>query len=501
MRKSIAVNSVFNIAYNLITAIYPLIAVSYLSHIVHADRVGAINYAQNIVSWFVIIAGLGLPTYGTKEVAKVADDKDKRSQLFCDLFTVNFLSTSVAVLAYVALVFAVPRFTNEYVLYAVAGVQIVLSYINVDWFYQGMEEYKYISIRSTIIKLLSLIALFIFVRTPDDYIVYVVLHVIAIAGNNVFNIVHVRRYIALRGKKPSVWKYVKPVVILLIASLAIEAYMMIDTLMLGIFHDDTTVGCYSNAMKLTRMVNTLCSAVGAVLLPRLSVTFASGDKTQFNTLVNTAIKVMLLLAIPATVGMVVLSDEIVLLLFGSTFGPSVPILKVLALMVPVVVFNTMLGMQVLVTADMEWKYILSVGIGAVVNIISNAIFIPRFGGVAAAWTSFASEVVVLTAYLIFTRKIVRIRIGVWYWVSVALPLAVYVLTYYFGLSKIPCGTLTTVVISVAVCCILYFGLGLLLKNDAIWLCAKKAIQFCKKSKAVQEDAPSNNEENHSIREE
>ena len=494
MRKSIAVNSVFNIAYKLITAVYPLIAVSYLSHIVHADKVGAINYAQNIVSWFVIIAALGLPTYGTKEIAKVADDKDKRSQLFCDLFTVNFLSTSLAVLAYVALIFSVPRFANEYVLYAVAGVQIVLSYINVDWFYQGLEEYKYISIRSTVIKLLSLVALFIFVRTPDDYILYVVLHVVAIAGNNVFNIVHARKYIALRGKKPSVWKHVKPVIVLLIASLAIEVYMMIDTLMIGIFHEDTVVGCYSNAMKLTRMVNTLCSAIGAVLLPRLSVTFANGDKTKFNELVNTALKVMLLLAIPATVGMVLLSDEIVLLLFGSTFGQSVPVLKVLALMVPVVVFNTMLGMQVLVTADMEWKYILSVAIGAVVNIVSNAIFIPRFGGVAAAWTSFVSEVVVFTAYLIFTRKIVRIRIGIKFWISTVLPLALYVLISYFGLSKIPCGNLLTLIINVATCCVLYFGLGLLLKNEAVWLCAKKAMQLGKKNKAVQELTPSGNEE-------
>ena len=493
MRKSLTVNSIFNIAYKLITAIYPLIAVSYVSHIVHADKVGAINYAQNIVSWFVIIAALGLPTYGTKEIAKVADDKDKRSQLFCDLFTVNFISTTVAVIAYIALVCSVPRFAGEYVLYAVAGVQIVLSYINVDWFYQGMEEYKYISIRSTVIKLLSLVALIVFVRAPEDYITYVVLHVVAIAGNNVFNIVHARKYISLRGKKPSVWKHVKPVFVLLIASLAIEVYMMIDTLMLGIFHDDTVVGCYSNAMKLTRMVNTLCSAIGAVLLPRLSVTFAKQDKKQFNGLVNTALKVMLLLAIPAAVGMVVLSDEIVALLFGSTFGQSVPVLRVLALMVPVVVFNTMLGMQVLVTANMESKYILSVAIGAVVNIVSNAIFIPRFGGVAAAWTSLVSEVVVFTAYLLFTRKIVKIRIGIWYWVSVVVPLGLYVLAYYLGLSKIPCGNVLTVIINVAVCCALYFGLGLLMRNEAVLLGADKVKRLLKRKK-IQNPVETQDEE-------
>ena len=482
MRKSIAVNSIFNIAYKLITAIYPLIAVSYVSHILYADKVGAINYAQNIVSGIVLIAALGLPTYGTKEIAKVADDKDKRSQLFCDLFTLNFISTTVAVIAYIALVCSVPRFTGEYVLYAVAGVQILLSYINVDWFYQGMEEYKYISIRSTVIKILSLVALIIFVRAPEDYITYVVLHVVAIAGNNVFNIVHARKYLTLRGKKPSVWKHVKPVFVLLLASLAIEAYSMIDTLMLGIFHDDTTVGCYSNAMKLTRMVNTLCSAIGAVLLPRLSVTFANQDKEQFNRLVNTALKVMLLLAIPATVGMVVLRDEIVLLLFGSTFGQSVPVLQVLALIVPVIVFNSMLGIQVLVTANMEWKYILSVTIGAVVNIVANAVFIPRFGGVAAAWTSFASEVVVMTGYLLFTRKIVKIRIGIWYWVSVAVPLALYVLISYFGLSKIPCGNVLTVIINVAVCCALYFGLGWLMRNEAVLLGAEKVKKMLMRKK-------------------
>ena len=159
MAKSLVKNSIYNIMYKLVTAIYPLIAVTYVSHILMADNMGIVSYAQNIVSYFAVIAALGIPTYGIRETAIRAKNKEERSQLFWELFTINFISTTVSLIAYIFLIFNIGKFHDNLILYLVAGLQIFFNYFNVDWFYQGLEEYEYISKRSIVVKLSSLIAL------------------------------------------------------------------------------------------------------------------------------------------------------------------------------------------------------------------------------------------------------------------------------------------------------------------------------------------------------
>ena len=142
MKKSLVENSIYNILYKVVTALYPLVAVTYVSHVLEAEKMGMVSYAQNIVSYFAVIAALGLPTYGIREIAKRADDLKSRSKLYYELLFINFMSTSISLIVYLVLVFSVPQFSNNKSLYFVAGLQIFFNYMNVDWFFQGMEEYS-----------------------------------------------------------------------------------------------------------------------------------------------------------------------------------------------------------------------------------------------------------------------------------------------------------------------------------------------------------------------
>lgn len=467
MAKSLVKNSMYNILYKVITALYPLVAVTYVSHVLMVERMGMVSYAQNIVSYFAVVAALGIPTYGIREIAIRSNDKDERSILFWELFCINFLSTTVALLCYVFLINSVTKFSSNLVLYIVAGLQIALNFLNVDWFYQGMEEYKYISIRSIIVKIIAIIALPLLIRTPDDYIYYALIYCLAIAGNNLFNIFRIRKYIYIKKYKLNIRKHLKLISVLLMVSIAVEIYAMIDTTMLGIFCDDSTVGCYSNAMKLTRMVNTTAAAIGAVLFPRLSVLFNQKDIKKFNDLVNIGIKVILMIAIPAAVGIILLSDDIITVFFGETFMEAIPILRILALMVPVVVCNTVMGGQVLVTTNQESKYVISVTIASITNVVLNALFIPKFGAPSAAIASLISEIIVLTLYCCFAKKYVKIRITLHYLISLIIPLGIYCAISIFIISNMNLNRISNLIVNVIVCLVVYFGLGYSLKNESI----------------------------------
>ena len=473
MAKSLVKNSFYNIVYKLVTVIYPLVAVTYVSHILMSDNMGVVSYSQNIVSYFVIIAALGIPTYGIKETAIRSKNKEERSQLFWELFFINFLSTTISIIAYIILIFEISKFRNNLALYLVAGLQIFFNYLNVDWFYQGMEEYEYISKRSIIVKIIALIALPIFIHEKNDYIWYAMIYCLAIGGNNIFNIIKIRHYINKPKHKLQILKHLKAISTLLIVSIAVEIYSMIDTTMLGIFKSDTEVGCYSNAMKMIRMVSTTAAAIGAVLFPRLSVVFSNNDKKHFSDLVNNGLKIMLMIAIPAMVGLIVCSNSIILLFFGSSFVDAIPILQMLALMVPIIVCNTLMGGQVLVTTNQENKYVLTVVIASIVNVILNALLIPKYGATSAALASLISESIDLFLYILFAKKYVKIKISWNYILSMVFPLILYVFISKFIISKLFVTLFLSLFANIVICVSIYFGIGYLMKNEAILLLLNK----------------------------
>ena len=226
-------------------------------------------------------------------------------------------------------------------------------------------------------------------------------------------------------------------------------------------------------MKLTRMVNTMAAAIGAVLFPRLSVIFSNKDREKFNNLVNNGIKIMLMIAVPAAVGIIMCSKSIIIIFFGESFVDAIPILKILALMIPVVVCNTLMGGQVLVTTNQENKYVITVVIASIINVLLNANFIPKYGATSAAIASLISEIIDLVLYCWFARKYVRVTFSKRYIISIAIPLVIYGGISIFIFANMNVGLFMNLMINIISCIILYFGIGLLLKNESMVLAMEK----------------------------
>ena len=278
MTKSLKKNSFFNILYNAANVLFPLLTSMYVARVLLTDGIGRVAYAKNITSYFIIIATLGLPTYGVREIAKVSNDRTSTDKVFSELFSINALSTMISLILYLALILAVPRFHSEYLLFLCCGIQLVLNVFNIDWLYQGFEEYTYISIRSIAIKIFAFLCVIIIVKSKSDYIWYALISSLAVSANYIFNIIHARKYIKISFKNLNLRRHMKPLVILAASVFLSTAYSKTDITMLGIMSTESATGIYSNAHKIIDIVITLCASISAVFLPRLSYYYDTNNK-------------------------------------------------------------------------------------------------------------------------------------------------------------------------------------------------------------------------------
>lgn len=472
--KSIVKNMFFNVLYRVVNMLFPLLTAIYISHVLKATGVGKVSIAQNIVQYFVLIAPLGISNYGTREIAKIRNKKEETEKLFTELCLINFCSTFCCVIAYYILIFTQECFEEERLLYIVSGFPIVFNFINVEWYYQGNEDYVYISIRSIIVKILSLVAMVSFVKTTDDYVIYSLIYTLGIAGNYIFNIANiVKRGIRLKFQNLIYFRHIRPILILLCSNIAIELYTLLDTTMLGYFCTDEIVGYYTNSIKLVRIIVSLIAAIAGVLLPRLSYYKENGQIQECSELINKVCMVMLFLAVPSGFAVIVLAPQLVAFVFGESFVPAVLTVRIASILIYVLGFSSFFGNQVLLTFEGEKKLLICTSFGAVSNIIMNAFLIPHYQHNGAVVASVISESIVTFLTILFAKKYIKISLSV-----------VYIFQVIFA----------GIVMVGAICCIkilikndllilagslfcgatIYFLIGFLLKNP-ILLDAKKYI--------------------------
>lgn len=409
MSQSIVKNSLFNVAYKLLNVLFPLVTTTYVARVLLADGVGKVAYAQNIVAYFVALAALGIPNYGTREIAKVRNDIRQVNTLFSELLLINLCSTCFFSIAYFYLVFTLPYFRENLPLHLVVGMSLLFKFFDVTWLYQGIEDFAYITIRSFIVKLVCLVWIFVFVKTKNDVVLYAGASVLGIGLNDIFNVIHLQKFkIKLSLKNIELKKHLKPIFILFASVIAIELYTMVDTTMIGWLCNETAVGLYTNAMKIIKILIGVVSGVAGVLLPRLSYHYARNEIDKCSQLVSTALMVMIFLYLPCLIGLLVDGGIIMPLLFGESFAEGGCTLQIASLLICTLGFSNLFGTQVLLTFGQEKKLFYCTIVAAIVNLSLNWILIPIFSQNGAACASVVAEGIVLLLTYLFCRKYVKI---------------------------------------------------------------------------------------------
>lgn len=403
-KKSIAINSIFNMVYKGFTALFPLLTTTYIARTLLPEKVGLVSYANTIVVYFTTLASLGIPNYGVKEISKCGENIQERSKTFSELFFINFISTTICIALYYIFVNFFSYFQEQRPVLNTMGLMLIFNLFNVDWFYQGIEEYGIIATRGMIVKIVSFIAMLLFVKNPNDYLKYALILCMATAGNYIFNMVILKRFVVIKKYVLNIRHHLKPVFILLASSIATELYMALDTIMLEYFHGSANVAYYSNATKIVRMIYTMVIALVATFYPRIAYYIQNNQKEESNKLIERGFDIILLMALPCVIGLMSTAKYIVLILFGNEYVNSISVLAIASVLVFVFSVAYMLGHIILMASGQE-KYILHATVaGAIINAILNSCLIPAYAENGAIIASVVSEVTVTTVLIFHSRR-------------------------------------------------------------------------------------------------
>lgn len=411
-RRSLKTNWFYNTLSGVLKVLFPLVTAPYIARVLLPDGVGLFNFANSYVSYFVMFAALGVPTYAVREIAKVRDNPDALRRLTNELFSVTVFSTAATSVPYLLSILLVPQLSANFVLFLTIGFVLYLSPFSVDWFYGGLEDFKYVALRSMLVKTLCVISLFLFVKTRDDVLTYTVINVANNVANNVWNYVKMSR----SGYRPQLVteglrRHLRPSLILLSSSVAVSVYNLLDALMLGFMRDYEEVAFYTSAANISKMLVALLTSLAIVTVPRVSSYLKDGAHEEINRLAGNSFSFILLISVPAAVGLCCLAREFVPLFYGQSFAPATAPLCVMSFVIVAIALSSIAGTQLLIAMGKDKDYLYSIVAGAAFNFTANCIVIPRMGASGAALTSVIAEFVIFLMMMRFIRRHTSVRVS------------------------------------------------------------------------------------------
>ncbi len=406
--KSIKANAVFNIIYKLSSLVFPLLVYPYVSRVLMADNLGKVSFFSNMTNYAITVASLGISTYGVRAISKARSDAKACGKVARDLILLNAIVSTLVVAALCLSLLFVDKFRSESFLFAINCCQIALVSLNVEWIFNGIEEYGFIAIRAIIVRALTLVCIFLFVKKSSDYKIYALITILGFISNYIVNFVYSLRFITYTGHgKPSFLIHLKPMLLLFASVLAINVYTHVDSVMLGFINDDRAVGLYDIACKAKLVLLSLINAISGVLFPRLSYYLAAGDEGKYNAILKKSVSVIFMIAIPMTVGFFIEAKDVVLVLGGSDFVDATLCMQILMPILIISGFSNITGNQILLPHGMDSSYMAAVSIGAAVDVALNAILMPKYSLYGAAAATLVAEVVQMSIQTYRARKYLR----------------------------------------------------------------------------------------------
>lgn len=409
-KKSLKLNMGLNAIKGLMSIIFPLISFPYISRVIGIENIGRFNFANSIISYFILFGGLGITTYAIREGARFRGNKDE-FQFFADeMFSINIVSTILSYLFLIVSFIAIQKFQDYKSLLIILSLQVIFKAIGIEWIYSIYEDYAYITIRSILFQIISLILMFSFVHSESDLNIYAAITVLSSVGSNVLNFFYAKRYCSVKWTSKIRWrKHIKPIMVLFAMSATISIYVISDTTILGLISGDYSVGVYAVSTKIYSIIKTVLSSVLIVSIPRLSSILGENNLKQFNYVASDIYQTMLTLLFPTVTGIIVLRKQIVLLIAGRTYLASTTSLVLLSIALIFCLGGWFWGQCILVPMKKESIVFKATFASAILNIVLNSILIPIWAENAAAFTTVLAEGLVFLWCMYEGRKDVELN--------------------------------------------------------------------------------------------
>lgn len=421
-KKSVKINAVLNVTKTVVSLIFPLITFPYSSHVLGVEAIGRYNFSASIVSYFTLLAALGVSMYAVREGSKYRDDQEKISSFCSQVFSINIYSTFFSLILLCLCVLSIPKLQGYAVLIAILSLRIILTTLNVNWIYSIFEDFLWNTIVTITLDIVAIISMFLFVHSPADLGIYVFITVIAYSGYGLFTFLYSHHYVKLRFLWKPDLRHLKPILVIFSMEISATIYISSDITILGWLVGDHATGLYSTASNVYMIVKQMLNALILVVIPRFSYLIGAGGLAEQDgnhekamtchkeavALGETLIDSMITLCLPCMIGLIFMAEPVVFLFAGKDFMEAVPSLQLLSFALIFAMMENFYGDCILIAYKKEATYLALTMIAAVINIVLNFVLIPTYAQNAAAVTTIIAEVFMGITTMWISQKYIKV---------------------------------------------------------------------------------------------
>lgn len=476
-KKSIAKNYAYNLIYQVLTLILPLITTPYTARVLGAERIGIYGYTNTNVSYFILFGSLGVALYGQREIAYARENIEKRMKTFVEIVSFRFVTVFIASLIY----FFAFMIQGEYkIYYSILFIALAAVAFDISWFFQGLEEFKKTVLRNIIVRLSSITLIFLLVKTPEDLTKFILIYSLADFIGNLSLWLYLPKYFkGQKIKNVNLIKHILPILLLFIPQIANQVYNMLDKTMIGyIIPNKAEVGYYEQAQKVIRILITIVTSLGVVMIPRMASTFASGNKEKVNEYMKKSFNFVFFLSYPLIFGIISISKEFVPIFFGQGYDEVVVLINIISPVVLLMGIANVIGTQYLLPTKRQKEYTISVTAGLIINFFLNWLLISKWGALGASIATVLSQLVVDLFQLKNIKNEIDLisvfKISIKYLFAGLIMFAFCLVVNLLNLIG-----WTAIIVKIAVGMIVYFGLLLIFKDEYIYAFITKIFNIIK----------------------
>lgn len=469
MAQSVKVNYILNLINTGTQMLFPLITFPYVCRVIEADGIGQINFFQSIISYISLFTCLGIPMYAIREIARDRSDVVQMNRTAMEILLLHSMLTLVGYAIVAILCLTVPQIQVNIPLFLILSLTIFFTAIGCEWFYQGIEDFKYITIRGLIIKTVSVVLLFIFVKSKTDLLYYGCYTVFGVLGGNIFNFFRLRKYIHRENiifSELHIKRHIKPVLKVFSFSVVTSIYLQLNTVLLGFLKNALAVGYFAAATKVMQMLLTMSACLGSVMMPRASHLIAENKEAEFNRLIQKSYDFTLAIALPMTIGLIFCAPSLITALCGVKFEHSILPSQIIAPIILMVAISNVFGIQVLFPKGKINIVTLCCGIGAVADLILNLCLIPFFSYIGTSIAYLGAEVATTVSMYFIGRRYIPIIYFKKSHLTYALGCIVMAFVLY-GLSLLQLPTLTILLLQGCCGVLAYFIILCICKDEML----------------------------------
>ncbi len=408
MANKVKKNYLYNLLYQILIVVLPIITTPYISRVLGSEGVGTFSFTYSIVSYFTLFGTLGVAMYGRREIAYLQSDKKSRSETFWQINIIKWIAMSISMLAF----YFICARTGEYsTYYKIFALELVSNAIDISWYYQGLERFKTIAIRNMIIKISFVAMIFIFVKTPSDLWLYITLFAASNLLSNISLWVMLPKTIQkVKIKLEPTKKHVSPILFMFLPQIAVEVYTVLDKTMLGILIKDMNeVGIYEQSQKLEKMSLSIVTALGPVMASRVANLYSENKKDEIKDKLKKSFHFMWFLTTPIALGIASIAANLVPWFLGNEFIGAIPVMQIGVLLIFAIGLSNATGHQYLVPTKKQRVFTASIFAGAITNLIGNLILIPSLHAIGAIIASVIAESMVTAVQLHYTKKAIPLK--------------------------------------------------------------------------------------------